>query len=191
MGRATTGVSPKIRLALWTRAGGRCQYEGCNEMLLGDLLSGQVRVELLSVVPLEHLIAAEAATWLDQELVSAEPELLRDAGFGKDVRAALSARRQWLIDEQLAHEGLDGPKFRKDMLTTLRRRELLRVATQMADELGLSYREAGQGRTDQWKARTASGSRQRTVCRHREQPRVHVGALAAVARAPDRSGTRG
>lgn len=33
------GVSPRTRLTLWTRSGGRCQF--CNEGLLGDWLSGK------------------------------------------------------------------------------------------------------------------------------------------------------
>lgn len=33
------GVSPRTRLTLWTRSGGRCQF--CNEPLLGDWLSGK------------------------------------------------------------------------------------------------------------------------------------------------------
>ena len=104
-----------------------------------------VRVELQSPVPLQQMVAADGATWLDRELVSPEPEPLRDAGFGREVRAALAVRRQWLIDEQLAHEGPDGPVYAKDMIETLRRRELLRVAAQMSDELGLDYLAAGQG----------------------------------------------
>lgn len=103
-----------------------------------------VRVELISPVPLDQLLAGERATWLDRELVSTEPESVRDAGFGREVRAALAVRRQWLIDEQLAREGPDGPVYAKNMLATLRRRELLRVAAQMSDELGLDYLEAGQ-----------------------------------------------
>lgn len=35
------GVSQKTRLTLWTRSAGRCEYEGCNKPLLGDLLSGK------------------------------------------------------------------------------------------------------------------------------------------------------
>jgi len=104
-----------------------------------------VRVELLSPMSLDQLAATEGATWLDKELISPEPEPLRDAGFGREVRAALAVRRQWLIDEELAREGPDGPVYPRDMLATLRRRELLRVATQMADELGVPYLEAEQG----------------------------------------------
>jgi hypothetical protein len=58
-----------------------------------------VRVELLSPLPLQQLVAAEGATWLDKELVSLNPEPLRDAGFGSEVRSGLAMRRQWLVAE--------------------------------------------------------------------------------------------
>lgn len=54
-GRATVPVSPINRLALWTRAGGRCQFRGCNIELLGDLISG---VETLNSAFVAHIIAA-------------------------------------------------------------------------------------------------------------------------------------
>ena len=104
-----------------------------------------VRVELLSPVPLPELIGRDAATWLDRELVDDDPEPLRDSGFGREVRSALALRRQWLMAEQLAHEGPDDPVYSKDLIATLRRRELLRVASQMAGELGLDHVEAAQG----------------------------------------------
>ena len=103
------------------------------------------RVELLSSLPLQQLVAADGATWLDRELVSPEPEPLRDAGFGKDVRAALAMRRQLLMDEQLGFEGAGGTVYPKDLIATLQRRELLRVSAKWADELGVPYREADTG----------------------------------------------
>lgn len=54
-GRAAQGVSPRNRLVLWTRAGGRCQYEGCNESLLGDIVSG---AEALNKAFVAHIVAA-------------------------------------------------------------------------------------------------------------------------------------
>jgi SMODS-associated and fused to various effectors sensor domain len=54
-GRATVPVSSINRLALWTRAGGRCQYRGCNVELLADLVSG---VETLNGAFVAHIIAA-------------------------------------------------------------------------------------------------------------------------------------
>ncbi|RAK67812.1 SAVED domain-containing protein [Phenylobacterium kunshanense] len=37
---AKTSIPQKTQSALWARAGGRCQYRGCNEDLVGDLISG-------------------------------------------------------------------------------------------------------------------------------------------------------
>jgi type IV secretory pathway VirD2 relaxase len=104
-----------------------------------------VVVETLSRVPLDRLPRAEAATWLDRELVAEAPEPIRDSGFGREVRAAQAARRQWLVAEGLA-ESRDGVLvYRVGLVETLRRRELLRVAAQLSGELGLPFQEAKAG----------------------------------------------
>jgi SMODS-associated and fused to various effectors sensor domain len=36
----TNALTPLTRTILWARAGGRCQYAGCNKLLIGDLISG-------------------------------------------------------------------------------------------------------------------------------------------------------
>lgn len=104
-----------------------------------------VTVETLSSHPLEKLVDADAATWLDKELMAPTPEPLRDAGFGHDVREAQARRRQWLVTQGLATESDGGTIFRSDMIATLRRHELLRVASQLADELALPFREHQDG----------------------------------------------
>lgn len=38
---AKTPIPYKTQNALWAKAGGRCQYRGCNELLIGDLMSGK------------------------------------------------------------------------------------------------------------------------------------------------------
>src|SRR5690606_12840989 len=101
-----------------------------------------VTVETLSHEPLERLVEADAATWLGRELVASSPEPLRDAGFGRAAREAQARRRQWLIAEQLAEEREGALVCRPDMLAALRRRELLRVAGRLSDELGLPFAEA-------------------------------------------------
>ncbi|MGV7120811.1 relaxase/mobilization nuclease RlxS [Sphingopyxis sp. 550A] len=101
-----------------------------------------VTVETLSAVPLDKLPEVDAATWLDRELVADAPAPVRDAGFGREVRAAQAARRQWLIAEQLAKEQDGQTIYRRDMLATLQRRELLRVAGQLSDEVGKPFAEA-------------------------------------------------
>lgn len=104
-----------------------------------------VVVNTLSSLPLDRQVGSDGATWLDRQLVGVESHLLRDAGFGRDVREALERRRQWLIAEGLAQEERGRLIFRAKLLETLRRRELSRVAGQLSDELGLRYAEARSG----------------------------------------------
>jgi hypothetical protein len=47
-------VSPKNRTVLWARAGGRCQYQGCNKPLIGDLISG---LDTLNAAYIAHIVA--------------------------------------------------------------------------------------------------------------------------------------
>ncbi|ESY82138.1 conjugal transfer protein TraI [Mesorhizobium sp. LNHC221B00] len=104
-----------------------------------------VVVDKLSSMPLESQVGFDGATWIDQELVSAHPESLRDSGFGREVRQIQARRQQWLIAQGLAHDAQDRVIYRANMLSMLRQRELNRVASQLSDELGLSYSEAQHG----------------------------------------------
>ncbi|CAH2398190.1 relaxase/mobilization nuclease RlxS [Mesorhizobium escarrei] len=104
-----------------------------------------VTVEKLSFLSLERQVGFDGATWIDRELVSDEPEGLRNSGFGREVREVQVRRRQWLIVQGLAHEDQGRIVFRSNMLSILRHRELNRVAGQLSDELGLSYSEAKPG----------------------------------------------
>lgn len=104
-----------------------------------------VLVDTLSALPLDRQTGSDGATWLDRELVAAAPEPLRDAGFGKETRAALAQRRQWLMVEGLAQEEQGRIVYRANLLAVLQRRELNRIAGQLSDELGLGYAEAKPG----------------------------------------------
>lgn len=104
-----------------------------------------VIVDTLSGLPLDQQIGTDGATWLDRELTAEQSEPLRDAGFGSAARAALVARRQWLIGQGLAREEEGRTIYRANLLATLRQRELARVAGQLSDELGLGYAEAKPG----------------------------------------------
>ena len=104
-----------------------------------------VRVELLSSLPLPELPQAQGATWLDRELLAEAPEPLRESGFGREVRSALAARRQWLLAQGLAHEAEGGTVYAGDLVERLRRQELLRAARGFSQELGLDYRHVDAG----------------------------------------------
>ena len=83
----------------------------------------------LSAFPLAQLAGAEGATWLDRELVAAAPVPLRGAGIGREVRDALTRRRQWLVEQELARRDQDRITYRGDMLRLLQQRELIRPET--------------------------------------------------------------
>ncbi|MDB5582305.1 MAG: conjugal transfer protein TraI [Bradyrhizobium sp.] len=104
-----------------------------------------VTVETLSSIPLERLATADAATWVDRTLTGGEGAPVRDAGFGREVGQAQASRRQWLVEQGLAEEQAGIVRFGPDLIATLQRRELLRVAGQLSDELGLAFNEAQEG----------------------------------------------
>lgn len=106
-----------------------------------------VMVSKLSNLPLEQQITKDGETWLDKELVSGCSEPTRDSGFGCDVKEALKRRQQWLIEQGLAKEEQGQIVYRADMLSTLQKRELTRIAGQLSDQLGLHYVEARSGDT--------------------------------------------
>jgi hypothetical protein len=104
-----------------------------------------VEVETLSARSLDQLRDADAATWVDRELASRSPLAIRDAGFGRDVRAAMAGRRQWLVEQQLADVDGDRIRLRANAVMMLQRRELLRAGDELAGELGKPFVEAGSG----------------------------------------------
>lgn len=104
-----------------------------------------VGVTLLSAQRLEQLVSADGATWLDRELLADRPEPLRDAGFGQAARIAQQQRRQWLVGQGLAEDQDGATRFRAGLLATLQRRELLRVAGQLSDELALPFLDTPNG----------------------------------------------
>ena len=91
------------------------------------------------------MLEADAATWLDRELVASSPQPLRDAGFGREVRAAQAQRRQWLVEQGLAEERDGKVLYRANIVAMLQRRELLRIAGQLSDELDKPFVEATAG----------------------------------------------
>lgn len=104
-----------------------------------------VTVQILSPQPLARLERADAATWLDRELVSPTPEPLRDGGFGHEVRDAQARRRQWLVAQGFAERDGDDIVYPAGMLRALQGREVLRVAAQLSPELHLPFVESPSG----------------------------------------------
>ncbi|KXF79420.1 type VI secretion protein [Paramesorhizobium deserti] len=98
-----------------------------------------------SDLSIENQIQADGATWLDRQLFGNANADLADSGFGGEVKAAMEARAERLVEEGLAGHGDDGITFRRNLLSTLRRRELERVAANLSAETGLSWKQAEAG----------------------------------------------
>ena len=71
--------------------------------------------------------------------------MARDAGFGREVRAALATRRQWLLNMGLAEEGETGFCCHPNMISTLARRDLQATAANLRKQTGREYRETADG----------------------------------------------
>jgi type IV secretory pathway VirD2 relaxase len=98
-----------------------------------------------SDLDLQNQITAPGATWLDHRLVEREPIPLSTGGFGKEVREAMDARAEHLADEGLARREGQRIVLQRNLLATLRRRELDAVGDQLSAETGLSHVKAQAG----------------------------------------------
>ena len=106
----------------------------------------QATIRILSAARLEQQIGADGATWLDRRLVSAETSDLVPSGFGQQVREAMDRRREHHIDRGDATPGPNGGTlYRRNLLATLREREVARVGAEMIQGKGLPFRAATDG----------------------------------------------
>jgi hypothetical protein len=90
-------------------------------------------------------VGARGATWLDHRLVERQPMPLSMGGFGGEVREAMKARTEHLIRDGLARRQGEHVTFERDLLATLRRRELDETAARLSTETGLRPVPAGVG----------------------------------------------
>ena len=111
--------------------------------------AGRQRVALAvrSDLPLEAQIQASGATWLDRQLLGRHPAALTLSGFGLEVRNAMDARAEHLIGQGLARRQGQRVIFARDLLETLRRRELEATAARVGSSAGLPYHPATEGET--------------------------------------------
>lgn len=106
----------------------------------------EASVRVLSVLDLENQIGADGATWLDRRLVSPDASDLASAGFGQQVREAMEQRREHHIEHGDATRQQNGGVFyRRNLLATLREREIASVGAEMAESKMLPFRAAADG----------------------------------------------
>ncbi|WP_455722260.1 DUF3363 domain-containing protein [Xanthobacter autotrophicus] len=108
----------------------------------------QANIRILSAARLEQQIGADGATWLDRRLVTPDASDLAPAGFGQQVRDAIDRRCQHHIDHGDASPGPNGGTlYRRNLLTTLRAREIERIGGELAASKNLPFRPAADGET--------------------------------------------
>jgi hypothetical protein len=106
--------------------------------------SAGVTVDVRSYLPIGLQTRAMGATWLDSLLVRPAGEVAR-TGFGHDVRAALAEREKFLVGEGLAERRDQRVHLARNLLTTLRSRDLENAAGKIQAETGLPYRPTVDG----------------------------------------------
>ncbi|MFL6959465.1 relaxase/mobilization nuclease domain-containing protein [Nocardiopsis yanglingensis] len=107
-------------------------------------LGGGVAVELKSHLPIERQARVIGATWLDQQLIGGGKGL-GDKGFGAEVKDALRERADFLAEQGLAEHRGQRVVVARNLLATLRGRELAQAAKDIAAETRLEHRPVADG----------------------------------------------
>ena len=105
----------------------------------------RVALAVRSDLGVEAQATARGATWLDRRLIARDPAPLSENGYGADLRAALDRRTEYLVSEGLARRQGQRVFLARDLLDTLRQRELGAASERLAAETGLPARTAAEG----------------------------------------------
>jgi type IV secretory pathway VirD2 relaxase len=105
----------------------------------------RVALAVRSDLDLQHQVSATGATWLDRQSIAREPVAMSDGGFGAEVRDAMRQRAEHLVGEGLAEQQGRRVIFNRNLIDTLRRREVDAVAGQLAKETGQPFKPAESG----------------------------------------------
>ena len=101
-------------------------------------------VELRSHLPIDQQVRAIGATWLDRQLVG-DGAGLASQGFGAQVRDAMHGRVDFLAEQGLAERRGQRVVLARNLLATLRDRELATVGKALQDQTGQTYRPLQDG----------------------------------------------
>lgn len=112
-----------------------------------DDARGQRRVVLAvrSDLDISAQVTATGATWLDRQAIAREPVALGGGGFGAEVRDAMDRRAAHLIEQRLAERQGRSVIFSRNLIDTLRRREVEALGEKLSAETGRPFSKAGTG----------------------------------------------
>ncbi len=98
-----------------------------------------------SDLSLDAQIKANGATWIDRLALAKTRQPLSHGRFGTEVRNALEQRTDYLVGQGLAIRKDGRVTFTRDLLKTLRERELDAAAARPETETGLTHRKSAEG----------------------------------------------
>jgi type IV secretory pathway VirD2 relaxase len=107
---------------------------------------GNRRVALAtrSDLSIEAQTTASGATWLDRQLVARDPADL-GGGFGLEVKQAMETRAAHLIQDGMARRDGERILFNRNLIGTLRQRELDALGDRLAAETGMPFQKSADG----------------------------------------------
>jgi type IV secretory pathway VirD2 relaxase len=97
-----------------------------------------------SDLSIEAQVTARGATWIDRQLIGRGSEI-SSAGFGIATRDAMERRVDHLVGEGLARRQGQRVVYARDLLNTLRQRDLDAAASRISVETKLPYRPLSEG----------------------------------------------
>ncbi|MES2067807.1 MAG: DUF3363 domain-containing protein [Pseudomonadota bacterium] len=108
--------------------------------------SGNARQSLATRcdLPLDRQVTASGATWLDRQLIARDP-VATGNGFGTEIRDAMEARSRELEAVGLARRQGGGYRFERNLIETLRSREIGEATDAIAQRSGLAHRPSTEG----------------------------------------------
>src|SRR6185312_9810133 len=97
-----------------------------------------VRIDIHAEMPIQQQVRAIGATWLDRQLVS-RVDSFAPTGFGADVKGALLQRKMFLVEQKLATLQGERVILARDLLSTLRARDIESAARKLEVNTGLKH----------------------------------------------------
>jgi type IV secretory pathway VirD2 relaxase len=101
-------------------------------------------LDIRSDFSIEAQVTAWGATWIDRQLIARGSEI-SSTGFGIAARDAMERRIDHLVGEGLARRQGQRVIFARDLLNTLRQRDLDAATSRLSLETGLLHRPSSEG----------------------------------------------
>ncbi|MER8677601.1 MULTISPECIES: DUF3363 domain-containing protein [unclassified Mesorhizobium] len=106
---------------------------------------GRAALAVRSDLNIEQQVTAAGATWLDRQNIAREPTALSEGGFGAEVRQAMQRRAHHLVQQGLGERHGQRTTFTRNLIDTLRRRELEALGEKLSAETGQPFNRVRSG----------------------------------------------